>query len=100
MLLRSLLRIPAEAGLKFQDRENSPLPPEGTLIPAKPKNRLKSFAQSAIGVSNSPAIYEIIGTISCMIVIAYVSGHALGTLFHEKKTQFIHTINDKINRPL
>jgi len=35
-----------------------------------------------------------------MIVIAYVSGHALGTLFHEKKTQFIHTINDKINRPL
>jgi hypothetical protein len=45
-------------------------------------------------------IREIVGTISCMAVITYVSGYTLGTWFHKTKKQLIERINDKTDRPL
>ena len=94
---QSSSKTQVEAGLKSQEREKLPLPLEDTSIPVLLKNRFKGFVQSVTSVSSFPAIREIIGTVSCMIVITYVSGHTLGALFHKKKTEFIHTINDKTN---
>ena len=62
--------------------------------------RLSGFVHSVTSDSRSQAIREISGTISCMAVIAWVSGYTLGTWFHNTKKQLINKINDKINRPL
>jgi hypothetical protein len=43
-------------------------------------------------------IREIVGTISCMAIVAYVSGYTTGTWFYKTKNQLINRINDKINR--
>ena len=45
-------------------------------------------------------IREIAGTVSCMTIVAYVSGYTFGTWFHNTKNQLINKINDTINRPL
>ena len=73
--------------MKSQDREKSPLPLEDMSIPALLRRRFKSFVQSVTSVSSSPAIREIVGTLSCMTVITYVSGYAFGAWFHKTKKQ-------------
>ena len=101
MTLPSSSRIPAEeAGSRSQDKEKSPSLPEDTLSQKKPKGRLSGFVQWVSADSKSPAIREIVGTISCMTVIVYVSGYTLGTWVHKTKKQLINKINDTINWPL
>jgi len=100
MTSQSLSKTPAEVGLKSQDRAESPSPQGGMSNQEKPKNRLKSFVQWVTSDSSSPMIREIAGTVSCMTIVAYVSGYTFGTWFHNTKNQLINKINDTINRPL
>jgi hypothetical protein len=93
-------RTPEEAGLKSQEKGELPSLPAGTSAPPTLKARFKACAQWVTGDNNSPVIREIVGTISCMAVITYVSGYTLGTWFHKTKKQLIEKINDKTDRPL
>ena len=98
MTLPSSSRIPAEeAGSRSQDKEKSPLLPEDTLSQKKPKGKLSGFVQWVSADSKSPAIREIVGTISCMTVIVYVSGYTLGTWAYKAKKQAIEKINEQID---
>jgi phosphatidylglycerophosphatase A len=97
---QSLLKTQEEAGLKSQDKDESHSPLEDMLNLLKLKRRFKSFAQWVTSDSDSLVIREIAGTISCMAVIAWVSGYTFGTWFHNTKKQLINKINDKINRTL
>jgi len=89
-----------EAGLKSQGKVESPSLPAGTSAPSTLKRKFKDCAQWVTSDNNSPVIREIVGTISCMAVITYVSGYTLGTWFHKTKKQLIEKINDKTDRPL
>ena len=100
MTSQSSSRIQAEAGLKSQDKGELHSPQEGMSSPVKLKTRFNNFAQWVTSVSSRPVIREIIGTLSCMTVITYVSGYTFGTWFHNTKKQLINKINDQINRPL
>jgi hypothetical protein len=68
------------------------------LSELKPKSRLKNFVQWVTSDSDWPVIREICGTVSCMAIVAYVSGYTAGTWFHKTKNQLINKINDTINR--
>jgi hypothetical protein len=96
---QSSSRTPAEAGLKSQDREELRSPLGDMSNQQKLKAGFNSFVQW--GTSDSPpVIREIVGTVSCMAIVAYVSGYTFGTWFHNTKNQLINKINDTINRPL
>ena len=97
---QSSSKTQVEVGLKSQDKGELPSPPGGMLSPVKLRSRFKNFAQWATGDSNSPVIREIAGTISCMAIVAYVSGYTFGTWFHKTKNQLINKNNDTIDRPL
>ena len=99
MTSQSSSRIQAEAGLKSQDREESPLHLEDMSNQQKLKTRFNNFAQWVISDS-PPVIREIAGTVSCMAIVAYVSGYTFGTWFHKTKNQLISKNNDTIDRPL
>jgi hypothetical protein len=66
----------------------------------KPKGKLKGFVQWVTSDRDWLVIREIAGTISCMAIVAYVSGYTFGTWFHNTKNQLINKNNDTINRPL
>jgi hypothetical protein len=87
-----------EAGLKSQDKAESPSLPAGTSAPPTLRTKFKDCAQWVTSDNNSPVIREIVGTISCMAVITYVSGYTLGTWFHKTKKQLTAKSNDSINR--
>ena len=99
MTSQSSSRIQAEAGLKSQDKGESPSHPDDMSNQQKLKTRFNNFAQWVISDS-PPVIREIVGTVSCMAIVAYVSGYTFGTWFHKTKNQLINEINDTINRPL
>ena len=99
MTSQSSSRTQAEAGLKSQDKEESPSPLEDMSNQQKLKTRFNNFAQWVTSDS-PPVIREIVGTVSCMAIVAYVSGYTFGTWFHKTKNQLINEINDTINRPL
>ena len=99
MTSQSLSKTPAEVGLKSQDRAESPSPQGGMSNQQKLKTRFNNFAQWVTSDS-PPVIREIAGTVSCMTIVAYVSGYTFGTWFHNTKNQLINEINDTINRPL
>jgi len=99
MTSQSSSRIQAEAGLRSQDREESPSPLEDMSNQQKLKTGFNNFVQWVTGDS-PPVIREIAGTVSCMAIVAYVSGYTFGTWFHNTKNQLISKINDTINRPL
>jgi hypothetical protein len=90
----------AEAGLKSQDEGKSPLHREDISTQQTPKTKLVDFVRSVTSDSGSLMIREIAGTISCMAVIAWVSGYTLGTWFHNTKKQLLSKFNDTTNRPL
>jgi hypothetical protein len=92
-------RIQAEAGLKSQDKGESHSHPDDMSNQQKLKTRFNNFAQWVTSDS-PPVIREIAGTVSCMTIVAYVSGYTFGTWFHNTKNQLINKINDTINRPL
>ena len=96
---QSSSKTQVEVGLKSQDKGELPSPPEGMLSPVKLRSKFKNFAQWVTSDS-PPVIREIAGTVSCMTVVAYVSGYTFGTWFHKTKNQLINKNNDKINRPL
>ena len=96
---QSSSRIQAEAGLKSQDKEESHSHPDDMSNQQKLKTRFNNFAQWVISDS-PPVIREIAGTVSCMTIVAYVSGYTLGTWFHKTKNQLINKFNDTFNRPL
>ena len=96
---QSSLKTPAEAGLKSQDKGESHSHPDDMSNQQKLKTRFNNFAQWVISDS-PPVIREIAGTVSCMTIVAYVSGYTFGTWFHNTKNQLINKINDTINRPL
>jgi hypothetical protein len=98
MTSQSLSKTPEEAGFKSQDREESPSRLEDTWSQLKLKSKLKSFAHWVTGDNKSPVIREIAGTISCMAIIAYVSGYTFGTWVHKLNNQLTKKINDTINR--
>ena len=97
---QSSSKTQVEAGLKSQDKGELPSPPEGMSSPVKLRSKFKAFVQWVTSDSSTPVIREIIGTLSCMTVITYVSGYTFGTWFHGTKNQLINKINDTINRPL
>ena len=97
---QSSSKTQVEAGLKSQDKEKSPLVQGNTSTPARLKTGFKAFVQWVTSDSSTPVIREIIGTLSCMAVITYVSGYSFGTWVHSTKKQLINKINDTINRPL
>jgi hypothetical protein len=97
---QSSSKTQVEVGLKSQDKEKSPLLQGDMLSRLKLRGKFKNFAQWATGDSNSPVIREIAGTISCMAIVAYVSGYTFGTWFHKTKNQLINKNNDTIDRPL
>ena len=99
MTSQSSSRIQAEAGLRSQDREESLSPLEDMSNQQKLKTGFNNFVQWVTGDS-PPVIREIAGTVSCMAIVAYVSGYTFGTWFHNTKNQLINKINDTINRPL
>jgi len=99
MTSQSSSRIQAEVGLKSQDREESLSPQEDMSNQQKLKTRFNNFVQWVTGDS-PPVIREIAGTVSCMAIVAYVSGYTFGTWFHNTKKQLINKINDTTNRPL
>ena len=99
MTSQSSSRIQAEAGLRSQDRDESPLPLEDMSNQQKLKTGFNNFVQWVTGDS-PPVIREIAGTVSCMAIVAYVSGYTFGTWFHNTKNQLINKINDTTNRPL
>jgi hypothetical protein len=96
---QSSSKTPAEAGLKSQGREELPSPLGDMSNQQKLKTGFNSFVQWVTGDS-PPVIREIVGTVSCMAVVAYVSGYTFGTWFHNTKKQLLGKFNDKINRPL
>ena len=98
MPFQSSSKTPEEAGLKSQDKGKSPSPQEDILSELKPKSRLKNFVQWVTSDSDWPVIREIYGTVSCMAIVAYVSGYTAGTWFHKTKNQLINKINDTVNR--
>lgn len=93
-------RTPEEAGLKSQGKGELHSPQEDISSQLKLKKRLKDFGQWVTSDRDWPVIREIFGTISCMSVIAYVSGYTVGTWFHKTKNQLINKLNDTINRTL
>lgn len=99
MTSQSSSRTQAEAGLKSQDREELPSPLGDMLSRLKLKAGFNNFAQWVTSDS-PPVIREIAGTVSCMTIVAYVSGYTFGTWFHNTKNQLINKINDTTNRPL
>ena len=99
MTSQSSSRIQAEAGLRSQDRDESPSPLEDMSNQQKLKTGFNNFVQWVTGDS-PPVIREIAGTVSCMTIVAYVSGYTFGTWFHNTKNQLINKINDTIDRPL
>lgn len=99
MTSQSSSRIQAEAGLKSQDKGELHSLPEGMSNQQKLKTGFNNFAQWVTSDS-PPVIREIAGTVSCMAIVAYVSGYTFGTWFHNTKNQLINKINDTINRPL
>ena len=99
MTSQSSSRIQAEAGLRSQDRDESPSPLEDMSNQQKLKTGFNNFVQWVTGDS-PPVIREIAGTVSCMAIVAYVSGYTFGTWFHNTKNQLINKINDTTNRPL
>lgn len=98
MTSQSLSKTPAEAGLKSQDKAELPSPQGSMSNQQKPKGKLKGFVQWVTSDSDWPVIREIAGTVSCMTIVAYVSGYTFGTWFHNTKNQLINKFNDKINR--
>tara|TARA_R100000951_G_scaffold54000_1_gene45475 strand:+ start:222 stop:524 length:303 start_codon:yes stop_codon:yes gene_type:complete len=100
MNFSSSSKTEAEVGLKSRDKGESPLHPEDMSNRQRLKMKLSGFVRSVTSDSRSPVIREISGTISCMAVIAWVSGYTLGTWLHNTKKQLINKINDTINRPL
>ena len=99
MTSQSSSRTPAEAGLKSQDREELRSPLGDMSNQKKLKAGFNNFAQWVTSDS-PPVIREIAGTVSCMTIVAYVSGYTFGTWFHNTKNQLINEINDTFNRPL
>ncbi len=99
MTSQSSSKTLAEAGLKSQDKGKLLSLPEGMSSPVKLKTGLNNFVQWVTGDS-PPVIREIAGTVSCMAIVAYVSGYTFGTWFHKSKNQLINKNNDTINRPL
>ena len=99
MTSQSSSRIQAEAGLKSQEKGELHSPQADMLSRLRLKKRFKDFGQWVTGDS-LPVIREIAGTVSCMAIVAYVSGYTFGTWFHKTKNQLINEINDTINRPL
>lgn len=97
---QSSSKTQVEVGLKSQDKEKSPLLQGDMLSRLKLRSKFKSFAQWVTGDSNAPVIREIAGTISCMAIVAYVSGYTFGTWFHNTKNQLINKNNDTIDRSL
>lgn len=97
---QSSSKTQVEVGLKSQDMGKSPLPQGDMLSRLKLSSKFKNFAQWATGDSKVPVIREIAGTISCMAIVAYVSGYTFGTWFHKSKNQLINKLDDTINRPL
>jgi hypothetical protein len=91
-------RTPEEAGLKSQDKGELHSPQADMLSRLRPKKRLKDFGQWVTSDKDWPVIREIAGTISCMSVIAYVSGYTFGTWVHKLNNQLTKKINDTINR--
>ncbi len=99
MTSQSSSRTQAEAGLKSQDKGESHSHPDDMSNQQKLKTGFNNFAQWVTSDS-PPVIREIAGTVSCMTIVAYVSGYTFGTWFHNTKNQLINKNNDKINRPL
>jgi len=99
MTSQSSSRIQAEAGLRSQDRDESPSPLEDMSNQQKLKTGFNNFVQWVTGDS-PPVIREIAGTVSCMAIVAYVSGYTFGTWFHNTKNQLINKNNDTIDRTL
>ena len=99
MTSQSSSRIQAEAGLKSQDKGESHSHPDDMSNQQKLKTGFNNFAQWVTSDS-PPVIREIAGTVSCMAIVAYVSGYTFGTWFHNTKNQLINKNNDKTNRPL
>ena len=97
---QSSLRIPAEAGLKSQGTGELHSPQDGMSNQQKLRDRFNGFARSVTASNSLPLIREIVGTVSCMAIVAYVSGYTCGTWFHNTKNQLINKINDQTNRPL
>lgn len=85
--------------MKSQDKGELHSHLDDMSSPAKLRSKFKNFAQWVTSDS-PPVIREIAGTVSCMTIVAYVSGYTFGTWFHKTKNQLITKINDKINRPL
>jgi hypothetical protein len=99
MTLPSSSKTLAEAGLKSQDKGESHSHPDDMSNQQKLKTGFNNFAQWV--TSDSPPVFrEIAGTVSCMAIVAYVSGYTFGTWFHNTKNQLINKITDTINRPL
>ena len=99
MTSQSSSRTQAEAGLKSQGKGESHSHPDDMSNQQKLKTRFNNFAQWVI--SDSPSVIrEIAGTVSCMTIVAYVSGYTFGTWFHNTKNQLINKNNDTIDRPL
>jgi len=99
MTSQSSSRTQAEAGLKSQDKGESRLHPDDMSNQQKLKTGFNNFAQWVTSDS-PPVIREIAGTISCMAIVAYVSGYTVGTWFHNTKQQLLDKFNDTTNRPL
>jgi len=99
MTSQSSSRTQAEAGLKSQDKGESHSHPDDMSNQQKLKTRFNSFAQWVTSDS-PPVIREIAGTVSCMTIVAYVSGYTFGTWFHNTKNQLINKNNDTIDRTL
>ena len=99
MTSQSSSRTQAEAGLKSQDKGESHSHPDDMSNQQKLKTGFNNFVQWVTGDS-PPVIREIAGTISCMAIVAYVSGYTFGTWFHNTKNQLINKSNDTIDRPL
>ena len=99
MTLPSSSRIQVEAGLKSRDKGELHSHPDDMSNQQKLKIGFNNFAQWVTSDS-PPVIREIAGTVSCMAIVAYVSGYTFGTWFHKTKNQLINKNNDKINRPL
>ena len=99
MTSQSSSRTQAEAGLKSQDKGESHSHPDDMSNQQKLKTGFNNFVQWVTGDS-PPVIREIAGTVSCMAIVAYVSGYTFGTWFHKTKNQLISKNNDTIDRPL
>ena len=100
MTSQSSSRIQEEAGLKSQDKAELPSPLGSMSNQQKPKGKLKGFVQWVTSDRDWLVIREIAGTVSCMTIVAYVSGYTFGTWFHNTKNQLINKYNDTIDRTL